>query len=269
MAETDKVFSGSIAALYESHMVPMLFAPYAADLAARVAAAGPADVLETAAGTGAVTSELLRRLPRGTNITATDLNQAMIDVAALKLPPNAVHWQACDALQLPFAPESFDAVVCQFGAMFFPDKSVASREARRVLRGGGLYALSVWDDIESSPFAAVVLRSVAAGFPDNPPNFLRRTPHGYHDTSAITATLTEAGFSKVRAGTLTLPCRAPSAEHVALAFCQGTPLRGEIEQRAPERLAEVTEKAERAVTQAFGTGPLEATMRAIVFEARA
>jgi ubiquinone/menaquinone biosynthesis C-methylase UbiE len=269
MAETDKVFSGSIAALYETHMVPMLFAPYAADIAARVVATAPTDVLETAAGTGAVTAELLRRLPRGTRITSTDLNQAMLDVAALKLPPNAVHWQACDALQLPFAPESFDAVVCQFGAMFFPDKSVAYREARRVLRAGGLFALSVWDDIESSPFAAVVLGSVAAGFPDNPPNFLRRTPHGYHDTAAITATLGEAGFGKVRAETLTLACRAPSAEYVAVAFCQGTPLRGEIEQRAPERLAEVTEEAARAVARAFGTGPLESTMRAVVFEARA
>jgi ubiquinone/menaquinone biosynthesis C-methylase UbiE len=269
MAETDKVFSGSIAALYETHMVPMLFAPYAADIAARVAATAPTDVLETAAGTGAVTAELLRRLPHGTRVTSTDLNQAMLDVAALKLPPKAVQWQACDALQLPFAPESFDAVVCQFGAMFFPDKAVAYREARRVLRPGGLFAMSVWDDIESSPFAAVVLGSVAAGFPDNPPNFLRRTPHGYHDTAAITATLGEAGFGKVRAETLTLACRAPSAEYVAVAFCQGTPLRGEIEQRAPERLAEVTEEAARAVARAFGTGPLESTMRAVVFEARA
>lgn len=267
MAATDKAFSGSVAALYESHMVPMLFAPYAEHVAARVAAHAPADVLEIAAGTGAVTVELLRQLPREATITATDLNQAMLDVAAAKLTGRRIRMRSCDAQSLPFPDQSFDAVVCQFGAMFFPDKATAYREARRVLRSGGTYFLSVWDDLESNPFAAVVHEAVAAAFPDNPPGFFRRTPHGYFDVTAITTALRQAGFAAVESGKVTLPCRAPSAQHVATALCQGTPLRPEIEQRDAGRLTEVTERAAHALTEAFGKGPVETTMHAIIFEA--
>lgn len=269
MAATDKAFSSSVATLYESHMVPMLFMPYAAEMAARVAARSPHDVLEIAAGTGAVTAELLARLPREATLTATDLNQAMLDVAATKLTDRRLRLRSCDAQQLPFPDHGFDAVVCQFGAMFFPDKLTAYREARRVLRGGGTYFVSVWDDLESNPFAAVVHEAVAAAFPDNPPGFFRRTPHGYFDIAAITATLNEAGFVNVAAEKVTFPCKAPSAEHVAHAFCQGTPLRPEIEQRAPERLGEVTARAAQALREAFGKGPVETTMRAIFFSATA
>lgn len=267
MAVTDKAFTGSVAALYESHMVPMLFAPYAAEMAQRVAAHPTRDLLEIAAGTGAVTAELLRQLPGANSIIATDLNQAMLDVAATKLGDSRLQFRSCDAQNLPFADASFDAVVCQFGAMFFPDRLAAYREARRVLREGGTYFLSVWDDLESNPFAAVVHEAVAGCFPDNPPGFFRRTPHGYFDVAAITATLREAGFTSVRSERLALPCRAPSAAHVAHAFCQGTPLRNEIEARAPERLGEVTGVAAVALRKAFGDGPVVTTMRAIFFEA--
>lgn len=268
MTASEKAFTGSVASLYESHMVPMLFAPYAADLAARVAAEHPADVLEIAAGTGAVTTALLARLPDAA-ITATDLNQAMLDIAAAKLGDRRLRMRSCNAQDLPFDGQSFDAVVCQFGAMFFPDKLTAYREARRVLRPGGTYFLSVWDDLESNPIAAVVHETVANAFPDDPPEFFRRMPHGYHDVPVITGTLASAGFATVRSERLTLPCRAPSPDHVAVAMCQGTPLRPEIEQRAPGGLAEVTGKVAAALAQSFGKGPVETTMRAILFEARA
>ncbi len=151
--------------------------------------------------------------------------------------------------------------------MFFPDKATAYREARRVLRDGGTYFLSVWDDLESSPFAAVVHEAVATAFPNNPPGFFRRTPHGYFDVPAITEALRKAGFATIESEKVTLPCRAPSAEHVAKALCQGTPLRPEIEHRDAGRLVEVTERAAGALTEAFGKGPVETTMRAIMFEA--
>lgn len=269
MTASEKAFTGSVAALYESHMVPMLFAPYAADLASRVVAAAPADVLEIAAGTGAVTAELLAQLPGGTVITATDLNQAMLDVAAAKLGDRRIRMRSCNAQELPFDDRSFDAVICQFGAMFFPDKLTAYREARRVLRPGGTYFLSVWDDLESNPFAAVVHETVGHEFPDDPPQFFRRMPHGYYDVPVITAALASAGFSAIRSERITLPCRAPSAEHVAVAMCQGTPLRPEIEQRKPGGLDAVTEKVATALRQSFGKGPVESTMRAVIFEARA
>lgn len=269
MAATDKVFSGSIAAIYESHMVPLLFAPYAVEMAARVAARAPASVLEVAAGTGAVTAELLRQLPKDASVIATDLNQGMLDVAAAKMSDTRLHMRSCDALALPFEDRSFDAVVCQFGVMFFPDKRSAYRQAHRVLRKGGSYDLSVWDTLDSSPFFAVVTEAMAAAFPADPPGFFRRTPYGYNDVAAITATLVDAGFSGVTSDKVTFPSTAPSAAHVAMALCQGTPLRSEIEQRAPHGLVEITRIAERAVEKAFGTGPVETTMRAILFEAQA
>lgn len=269
MADSDKVFSGSIATIYESHMVPLLFAPYAVEMASRVAANAPKDVLEVAAGTGAVTAELLRQLPKDATLTATDLNQGMLDVAAAKITDRRARLRSCDAQQLPFPDQSFDAVVCQFGVMFFPDKLTAYREARRVLRKGGSYFLSVWDTLDTSPFFAVVTEAVAAAFPQDPPGFFRRTPYGYNDVDAITASLGEAGFAAVSADKVTFPSRANSAADVAMALCQGTPLRSEIEQRAPDRLADVTEIARRAVEQAFGSGPVESTMRAILFGAQA
>ena len=267
MSVTDKVFSGSIATLYDSHMVPLLFAAYAAESAARVAAHAPGTVLELACGTGAVTAELLRQLPGDATITATDLNQGMLDVAAGKLTDRRIRFRLCDAQDLPFSGQSFDAIVCQFGAMFFPDKGKAYREARRVLRKGGVYLLSVWDSIDASPFFAVVHDAVAAMFPADPPGFFRRTPYGYHDVPAITAALREAGFAKISSDKVTFPSRAQSAQEVALALCQGTPLRSEIEQRAPQGLGEVTEGAARALRDVFGSGPVETTMRAIIFEA--
>lgn len=267
MSASDKVFSGSIAAIYESHMVPLLFAPYAAETAARVASHAPAAVLEVAAGTGAVTAELLCQLPTESTLTATDLNQGMLDVAAAKLGDPRLRLQACDALALPFPDQSFDAVVCQFGAMFFPDKLTAYREAHRVLRRNGSYFLSVWDTLDTSPFFAVVTQAVAALFPADPPAFFRRTPYGYTDVAAITATLAEAGFRGITSDRVTFASRAPSAGHVAMALCQGTPLRSEIEQRDPQGLARVTEIAARAVARSFGEGPVETTMRAILFEA--
>lgn len=268
MTATDKVFSGSIPAIYESHMVPLLFAPYAVEVARRVATHAPVQVLEVAAGTGAVTVELFRQLPFS-SITATDLNQAMLDVAAGKVSGGRVQMRSCDAQALPFGDKSFDAVVCQFGAMFFPDKLTAYREAHRVLRTGGRYFLSVWDELASSPFFAVVAEAVAAAFSSDPPGFFARTPYGYHDVSAMTATLGEAGFASVLSDKVTFASRAPSAAHVAMALCQGTPLRSEIVQRAPDGLAEVTSIAERAVEKSFGRGPVESTMRAILFEADA
>lgn len=269
MSATDKVFSGSVPSIYESHMLPMLFQPYAAELAERVAAEAPLQVLETACGTGAVTAELLKRLPRDSALTATDLNQAMLDIAAAKLPSGAVRMRACDAMQLPFPAQSYDAVVCQFGVMFLPDKIVGYREARRVLREGGTFFFNVWDALEANPFSLVVHEAVAEAFPRDPPAFFRRTPFGYHNASQIIAELSAAGFSDMDADVVTLTSRAPSALHVAVAMCQGTPLRGEIEQRGPGRVEEVTARAAEAVEQAFGRGPIEAPMQAIVFEARA
>src|SRR5437764_13033603 len=269
MSETDRVFTGSIPALYDRYLGPLIFAEYAADLAQRVAVLTPGRVLETAAGTGIVTRSLVRVLPPGSKIVATDLNETMLDHAAARPGAERVAWRQVDAQGLPFEDNSFDAVLCQFGAMFFPDRGAAYREARRVLRPGGHFLFNVWDRIEENEFTYLLTEAVAALFPDDPPRFLARTLHGYHDIVAIAVQLRAAGFSDVRVETVSRRSRAPSARDPAIGFCQGTPLRNEIEARAPARVAEATDAAATAIAQRFGPGPVDGKIQAHVFTASA
>ena len=271
MSRTDAVFAGRVAEGYDRLMVPMLFAPYAAEAAARMAWLDSGHLLETAAGTGIVTAGLADALPPGVAITATDLNQPMLDRAALRLPPGRVELRQADAQDLPFDDAAFDAVVCQFGMMFMPDKPRALAEALRVLKPGGRLLLSVWSDLARNPIAGIVQEAVAALYAEDPPMFMARTPHGHHDVPAMTAVLAAAGFGEVRHERVELPCRAASALLAATALCQGTPLRSEIEARGAPSLDDVTRRAARALADRLAGGspdvPLEAPMEAIYFSA--
>jgi ubiquinone/menaquinone biosynthesis C-methylase UbiE len=250
-------------------MVPLIFEPYARDLAERVAGMQPRQVLETAAGTGVVTRALASRLAADARIVATDLNPPMLQHAARRLQDERVEWKQADALALPFENLCFDAVACQFGAMFFPDKTQGYREAHRVLKPGGRFFLNVWDRIEANVFANVVTQALAEVFPDDPPRFMARTPHGYHDVEAIRAELRAAGFADVAVEPVEAQSRATSPGEVALAYCQGTPLRNEIEARDASRLDEATGRAAEALGRRFGTGAVDGRIRAFVFTAKA
>lgn len=261
--DIDKVFAGSIPELYDTHLVPLIFEPYAADLAARLAVRPLARVLEIAAGTGVVTRALATTLPETVSIIATDLNQAMIDYASARGIKRTVEWRQADAMQLPFPNETFDAVVCQFGVMFFPEKSKAYAEARRVLRSGGVFIFNVWDRIEENEFAATVTTALATLFPEDPPRFLARTPHGYYDQETIKRDLANGGFTASPAiTTLTARSQAESFQIPAIAYCQGTPLRNEIEARDASRLGEATDIAAEAISQRFGRGAVNGKLQA-------
>jgi len=260
---SDTLFAGSVPELYDTHMVPLIFEPYAQDMARRVAALKPARVLETAAGTGVVTRALARTLPVGTEIVATDLNQPMLDRAAAVGTQQPVRWQQADAMQLPFDAASFDVVVCQFGVMFFPDRAHGFREARRVLRPGGTFLFNAWDRIEENEFADVVTNALATVFPADPPRFMARTPHGYSDPAQIAADLAAAGFTTLpKIETIAARSRAASPSVPAVAYCQGTPLRGEIEARAGANLGEATAVCAAAVAVRFGNGAVDAKIQA-------
>jgi ubiquinone/menaquinone biosynthesis C-methylase UbiE len=265
MAATDKLFAGSIPEIYERFLVPLIFEPYARDLAGRVAKANPRDVLEVAAGTGVLTRALASKLSARVRMVATDLNQPMLDKAQTRPIDNGhVVWQQADALALPFQDKSFDVVACQFGAMFFPDKVKGYKEARRVLKDGGRYFFNVWDKISDNEFADVVTQALAPVFPDDPPRFLARTPHGYNDTETIRAELKAAGFGDVTVDALDARSTAPSAREPAIGFCQGTPLRNEIEARDNSKLEEATAVAAEALARRFGDGAVDGRIRALV-----
>lgn len=268
MTDSDKVFAGSIPELYDTYLVPMIFEDYAADLAARVAALNPQNVLETAAGSGVVTRALAARLDPAVRYVVTDLNKPMLDHAASRQDQaDRITWQQADALNLPFEDASFDVVFCQFGVMFFPDRVAGYAEAKRVLRPGGHLIFSVWDHIGVNEFADVITQAAASVFPNDPPQFLPRTPHGYHDVDTIRSELAQAGFTDISLSTVAEQSPAPSPRHPAIAYCEGTPLRTEIEARDANLLEEVVGRATQAIADRFGDGPVSAKIQAHVVTA--
>jgi ubiquinone/menaquinone biosynthesis C-methylase UbiE len=268
MVATDKVFAGSIPQIYDQFLVPLIFESYALDLAGRLAETEPQDVLETAAGTGVLTRAIASRIPVRARIVATDLNQPMLDHAKARMShDHRIEWRQADAVDLPFADQSFDVVACQFGVMFFPDRLQAYREARRVLKPGGHFFFNVWDRISENEFADVVTEALAAVFPHDPPRFLARMPHGYHDVEQIRRELNAAGFVHISLDTVDGTSKASSARDPAIAYCQGTPLRNEIEARDESRLEEATQKAADALARRFGTDTIEGRIRAFVITA--
>jgi len=259
------LFAGSIPEVYDRYLVPLIFEPYAIDLARRIATLPVTNVLELAAGTGVVTRRLAMALPHSVFIVATDLSQPMLDHAASVGTSRPVEWRQADANHLPFDKASFDVVVCQFGVMFLPDKARAFAEARRVLRRGGLFIFNCWDRIEENEFTHVVGQALARLHPHDPPRFMERVPHGYHDTATIRRDLSGGGFSS-EPQVETIPARslAAAARIPAIAFCQGTPLRGEIEARDPAGLAAATDAAESALAARFGHAAVDGKIQAHV-----
>jgi ubiquinone/menaquinone biosynthesis C-methylase UbiE len=268
MPESDREFAGSIPENYDRYLVPLIFESFAQDIARRVAALSPRTVLETAAGSGVVTRALAPRLSPDASYVVTDLNQPMLDYAATRqAADNRISWRKADALALPFEDAAFDLVCCQFGVMFFPDRRSGYREAKRVLRPGGHFLFNVWDRIEENVFANDVTNALAAVFPGDPPRFLARTPHGYHDPALIQSELEKAGFSSVAIETRADQSRAPSPRHPAVAYCQGTPLRNEIEARDADKLEAATNYAAARIADRHGNGEVAAKIQAHVIVA--
>ena len=267
---SDKVFDGSIPELYETYLTPLIFEPYAQDLAQRVKLEPVSQVLEIAAGTGVVTRAMVDALGTSVSIVATDLNQPMLDYGASVRADAKVTWKQADAQALPFDDQTFDAVVCQFAVMFFPDRVKAYSEALRVLQPGGLFHFSVWDEIEENEFAYTVTESLVDLFPDDPPRFLARTPHGYSNIHDVSADLERAGFTALpELDTVVARSRASDASVPAIAYCQGTPLRNEIESRDASLLEHATKVATVALAERFGTGAVDGKIQAHVFSVRA
>ena len=263
--KSDTVYAGSVPKLYEEYLVPLVFAPYAPDMVKRLEGRSISRLLEVAAGTGVVTRALAETLPADVEIVATDLNEGMIEHAQSIGTKRAVEWQQADAMALPFPDESFDSVVCQFGVMFFADKVKAFAEVRRVLRPAGIFIFSVWDRIEENEFAHIVTTAIASLFPDNPPRFHARVPHGYHSPEQIERDLAAGGFkNKPEIETVVKESRAKAPRVPAMAYCQGTPLRNEIEERDEMLLSDATTLATKALTEKFGNANIVGKIQALV-----
>ena len=260
--ESQRRWVDSMSEAYDRWMVPTVFRPFALELARRIAERHPRRVLELAAGTGVLTRELLAG-SGAPEVTATDLNEAMVEFGRRNVP--GATWQQADAMDLPFDAERFDAVVCQFGVMFFPDKPAAHAEARRVLEPGGSLIFATWGPIDGHEFEVAVVAGLARAFPDHPPRFLQSVPHGYADLDVVVADVRAGGLEPVGAETVTVEGSAESAVGLATGYCTGTPLRAEIEARGDPAVA--IDAVAGELERRFGSGPLTGRMTAHVVEA--
>lgn len=259
-------FSGSVPENYDQLMVPLIFRPYAEELARRARAIGPRLVLETAAGTGVATEALREALPNA-EIIATDLNSPMLEVARQRVRSERVRFLQADALDLPFESGSFDLILCQFGSMFFPDKVRGHSEAWRVLRDGGCYLLAIWDRIERNELTNAAQQALIDCFPQDPSLFMREGPFGYHDTLRIESDLHDAGFGTVDIETIELRSRSPSAHDAAMALFYGTPMGVEVEEKKAGSGERVFASVEEALRPFEGSGGLDAPMAAHIVTA--
>jgi SAM-dependent methyltransferase len=256
-------FAGTLSEYYDRYLVPLMFAPYAEVVAERAKELLPRRVLETAAGTGVVTEALARILPPDVKITATDLNQAMIERGKARPGMERVNWQQADAMNLPFPDGAFELIVCQFGVMFFPDKRAAFRECFRVLSPGGTFLFVVWEDHAKMPGSLTWIAAQTVG------EMLGRDPRtltspGYFDEPTIRADLTETGFRNVRINRIERPARAASARDAAVFSVQGSLVRTAIEMADPSRLGEATKAVEQVMLTQFGEGAVEGQTKALV-----
>jgi ubiquinone/menaquinone biosynthesis C-methylase UbiE len=259
-------FTGSIPENYDQGLGPVIFADYAADIARRTAARGPKRVLETAAGTGIVTRRLRDLLPATVQLTATDLNPPMLEVAKAKFrEEEQVEFQPADATTLPFDDNSFEAVVCQFGVMFYPDKPKSFAEALRVLAPGGQYLFNVWDAHRYNPFGRITHETVSGFFPSDPPQFYT-VPFSYSLIDPIKEVLLDTGFADIGVAVIRLEKVIPDVVAFARAAVHGNPLAEQIRARGgdPDKVVEALTEAFR---KEFGTGPSRMPLQAIMFSA--
>lgn len=259
-------FQDSIPRYYDRYLGPVIFEPYARDLAKRAASKSAMRVLEVACGTGILTQQLRSRLPTAAELIATDLNEAMIKYALGKtIRVDRTEWKPADAAALPFPDASFDCVACQFGYMFVPDKAAAFREARRVLKPGGLLVFNVWDRIDLNPFARITHHVLTGLYPKDPPLFYQ-VPFSMHDPAELKRLLTLAKFRSIEIQTLALDTVATSAEAFAVGLVRGNPVSFELSQRGAS-LDLVIDSVAQALAREGGAKPFKSRMHALVVSA--
>ncbi|HKA63083.1 MAG TPA: methyltransferase domain-containing protein [Methylomirabilota bacterium] len=268
MADRDAAFVGTIPEHYDRHLGPLLFHDMADEMAARLDVPAGARVLETACGTGIVTRRLLGRLGERGHLVATDLNAPMLAHAASRLPASdRLEWRQADATSLPFDERSFDALVCQFGWMFFPDKAAGARAAFRVLRPGARLLLSVWDRLDDNPVPRITHETIATFFSSNPPQFYT-VPFTLHDPALVERFLRDAGFDEIRWQRVERVGESPSAREAATGLIEGNPVYQDIMDRWPEALTDIEATIAARLRAALGDEPLRAPLRAVFFSAR-
>lgn len=257
-------FAGSVPANYEQYLGPILFEPYALDMMKRLPKASLNNVLEIACGTGRVTKHLLNTLTENGKLVATDLNPDMIEVAKQKVADNRIEWQVADALQLPFADNIFDAVICQYGVMFFPDKPKGFAEAYRVLKPGGIFLFNAWDNIEFNPAINILNNVLQEEFGEEAPNFLKEGPYSFYDQEQIKLLLKDACFKKNELEVVKVASSFSSINDLAKGFLEGSPLFSYLQEKDKDKREVVSEKIRQQLISKYGENAGTVNLQAIV-----
>ena len=260
-------YKGNIPQHYEQYLGPILFEPFAEDLARRVPE-GTRSVLELACGTGRVTHHLDRRLQRSARLVASDLHSDMIGMARSIVFSPRVEWMEVDAQQLPFGDGIFDLVVCQFGVMFFADKLKAFREAWRVLEAGGRFLFNTWDGFSVNPRAALIRRVMEEELGERAPDLVSVGPYSFHNEAHIAFLLEEAGFSSVKLEKVARTGTYRDPNELVEGFVEGSPLGAYLDHLGPAIRLRVKERLRRALDEQFPIYGFQVPMQAIVVEAR-
>jgi ubiquinone/menaquinone biosynthesis C-methylase UbiE len=268
MAHNTATPAGSMPQHHDRFLGPLLFEPYADDLVRRLTMDAGDALLEIACGTGIVTTRLVKALPLGASVTASDLDQAMIDIARQKIDPSEpVTWEVADACALPFGDEWFNTVVCQCGVMFFPDKHAALREVYRVLQPDGTFVFSVWNSLSENPLGQITHDVVTSFFPADPPSFYS-VSFSMHDVDATRSLLEQTGFTSIEATTLPLVARSATARDAAIGLVLGSPLVVAIQERDPATADRIIGEVAARVARAGGESPMALPMSAHIFSAK-
>ena len=217
-------FSGSVPVNYDTYLGPVLFEPYAEDLAHRLQKDRLEQVLELACGTGRVTRHLIPLLSASGQMLATDINADMLAMAQRKLSDSRLQWQVVDAMDLPFESGRFYHVVCQLGVMFFSDKPKAFREAYRVLNKGGKFLFSVWDEMRHNPQSLLIHNVISDFYGEEAPDFFKKGPFSFYSKEEIKRMVSGAGFQKVTLEEVRKPGYFSTVDDVIKGFVDGSPL---------------------------------------------
>jgi len=213
---------GSSAELYERYLVPAVTLPWAKDLVGRVGVQSGDRVLDVACGTGAVARVAAEQAGESGRVVGLDINPGMLAVAR-SLGSELIEWRDGSALELPFGEAEFDVVLCQLGLQFFPHRSAAVREMRRVLAPGGRTGASVYTAIDRNPathaLSNALDRHVGPGA-----SLAKRNEHSLADPDELRALFAAAGFTDIRLETAQLAVRFVSAAEYVHAQFAATPV---------------------------------------------
>ncbi len=258
---TQNFFTGSVPRNYDNFMGPILLNSYAADLVNRVKGTGKIKVLELAAGTGRVTKPLLAALPDA-QILATDISEDMMDIAKESIISENLNWQNVNMMEIPFADNEFDLIICQFGLMFVPNKPKALTEMYRVLKPGGQLLFNTWGNLDLNPVWQISFNLFRETFGELP-MLKENGPFGLPAVEPVIELMAVANFTNITGTEVHKMTEVASASTVANGFLMTQPMLKD----KPDVFAAMYQKLQQALLEKLGDNPLRSPLLALVFEA--